>query len=606
MKNGVFKAFIGVKNFLRNHWPTVFISVIFFIRILLVVSKYGENTGDYLGMLQGVIRSDLYLFGILILMCYTEKRITRKLIKIPIRITTFFIVFLYFIDVAVFKLFHYRLKYDDFMLFFSEVTGIKSILGVIMDTRRGIFLVCFTGCALLYSVRHIFHKKTLIANQSKRVLVLASFLIATRVLIPDVKFVNAWVYNNYIENNLSSGKNVKYSDEYIQDLTEKYKNQQFKTTATNQNVIRKNVILVLVESLSSYHSQFFSGLNDYTPGIDKLAQKGLAFTNFYANGFRTEDGLGSILTGEYPMPSTSRIYSSIMDHERHEGAFEGFFGGEKTITRILKKYGHHTMFLTSGDLSFTDKITWLKSIGFDFIEGHDSEAYRGVERFHFESAPDQYLYDRAFSKIGEIGDKPFFLMLETVSTHLPYINPITGETSEESAFGYADAELYKFYEKLVETGFFENGLLIITSDHRAMTPVSNAEYDLFGESAICRVPLVILDGDKNNVRKIRQRFQQADFIKTIELLYDGQTEITKFKGAITSGGEFAPEYILHCPGYDRSSVLVFNHQRYGKILLNGDNTKLETGDIKEIQKVIETINYLRIKKIGPLENRSTK
>ncbi|NQU64686.1 MAG: sulfatase-like hydrolase/transferase, partial [SAR324 cluster bacterium] len=59
-----------------------------------------------------------------------------------------------------------------------------------------------------------------------------------------------------------------------------------------------NLVFILVESLSFKYVDSFSGKNlGVTPNIDRLANQGLKFTQFYANGQRSVEGIQATLTG---------------------------------------------------------------------------------------------------------------------------------------------------------------------------------------------------------------------------------------------------------------------------------------------------------------------
>ena len=64
---------------------------------------------------------------------------------------------------------------------------------------------------------------------------------------------------------------------------------------------RGDVVLVIMESLSSHQSQRVAGLRNWTPRIDAIFEGGWTFRNFHANGFRTDLGLVAVLTGLDPV-----------------------------------------------------------------------------------------------------------------------------------------------------------------------------------------------------------------------------------------------------------------------------------------------------------------
>ena len=55
---------------------------------------------------------------------------------------------------------------------------------------------------------------------------------------------------------------------------------------------KKNVVMIMIESLSSKYIDFLSGQNyGVTPNIDRFARNGLVFENFFANGQRSVDAV---------------------------------------------------------------------------------------------------------------------------------------------------------------------------------------------------------------------------------------------------------------------------------------------------------------------------
>lgn len=117
------------------------------------------------------------------------------------------------------------------------------------------------------------------------------------------------MYKNVAEYNYTTlSQSALYSEEFVKKVIAEtsYKDTKFCRKHKPQ---RKNIIILMVESLSSYQSKFFSGINNWTPHIDSIAANNLSFTNFYANGFTTEDALIAVLTGVLPFYAPA-IYSN--------------------------------------------------------------------------------------------------------------------------------------------------------------------------------------------------------------------------------------------------------------------------------------------------------
>src|SRR5262249_3092364 len=148
--------------------------------------------------------------------------------------------------------------------------------------------------------------------------------------------------------------------------------------------------------------------------------------------------------------------------------------------------GYSAHFFTTGDLGFLDKSKWLKTLHFDSWEGAEQPFYNGWKRRHFNAAEDKALYERFLQWLdARDGDAtPWFAYVLTVSTHPPFINPETDQPDEPGAFRYADKEIGMFYDELTKRGFFHNGVLMISGDHRSMSPLFAREQARFGDSAL--------------------------------------------------------------------------------------------------------------------------
>ena len=204
------------------------------------------------------------------------------------------------------------------------------------------------------------------------------------------------MFKNFIEINFGRGLDTPYSKDFKLEILKTGINDDTNCEQKEKNVPKKNIILLILESFSMYHSKFFSGINDYTPNLDKIALKGKAFTNFISNGFTTEHALISIFTGKFPIPNIKESqYNFFSD------SFKGFYNLDNTLPKILNRNGYYSEFLTTGNLGFSNKGAWLKNIGFDYIEGNDATYYKNFKRFHFDAAPDDALYGRVLHRFME-------------------------------------------------------------------------------------------------------------------------------------------------------------------------------------------------------------
>ncbi len=374
-----------------------------------------------------------------------------------------------------------------------------------------------------------------------------------------------------------------YSKEFIEDLVAN--RSAGKSSCNAGQEARTNVILLVFESLSMYHSALFSGINDWTPEFDAVSKTGIRFSNFYANGVSSDQGLVALLTGEPPIAKAMEAKT----------LFEQFRNTADTVPRMLHSYGYDTVFLTTGNLGFLGKGQWLKDIGFDMIEGHEATAYKGLRRYQFDAASDDALYARALAKLEEHKPTPTFMVLETVTTHLPNVDPETGAHSQELTYRYADRQLGNFVRSLKAGGFFDRGTLIITADHRAMVPMSLKEQALYGDSAYVRVPMTVLGGGLAQ-REEKATFSQSDLLTSLRnTVGTGQHCVGTNQGVFLPAVVHVPQCVYTNRSYDINSVFVHCDAHDFTIALNGDHTQFVGATIPEPGLLYE-LNRLRLGK----------
>ena len=95
----------------------------------------------------------------------------------------------------------------------------------------------------------------------------------------------------------------------------------------------------------------FGGHPNVAVNMDKFAKEGILFSNFYANSFRTDRGLASIISGYPGQPSTS-----IMKYPEKTDKLP-------SIPRSLKNAGYSLEYYYGGDADFTNMRSYLVSSG---------------------------------------------------------------------------------------------------------------------------------------------------------------------------------------------------------------------------------------------------
>jgi len=573
------------------------LSFVFFVvyRVYGVSSFISLHTGRNEPVFLNIINNDAIVIGIVLILLYfgffQVFAGSIKWVAYLAKAGAFLIICFYDVDVVLLLTFFKRLHYHDILEYGSEIRAGLSFLipvkafffnlfstEVIGITLIGLFFSFFISF-ILFQVSGR-HKK-----MYGRIFLSCGLCFAIFSVIPVNRiYLHGWAYQNIFAYNMPRGLEEPYSNGFIAALKEKRKTRKETCKGAGK---RDDIILVIVESLSSCHSQFFSGIKNFTPELDVIAKENLSFTNFFANGFTTEHGLIALLLGEVPLP--------IVGTGKYL-AFDDYYQKE-SITAFLNDVGYKTVFLTTGDLGFTNKGAWLAHIGFGTVEGSETPFYEEWPRFAFNAAPDEALFSYAINWVENLksDQRPYFMVLETVTSHLPFLDPEGKSNTEATVINYVDRQLGTFYNRLEKSGFFTNGILIITSDHRIMAPLSKAELDLYGDSAFARIPMVVATGGKRK-GKIDACFQQTDVYSSLKWFVSDQYEKDPWNGNFLQPEPKPPFCILNGMANDYDLVYARCDSEEGYIKLRGDRTYLRQGRIKpeKLRLIIERISSERI------------
>ena len=199
---------------------------------------------------------------------------------------------------------------------------------------------------------------------------------------------------------------------------------------------RPNIVVILVDDMG------FSDIGCYgseieTPNIDRLADKGLRFTQFYNCG-RCCPTRASLMTGLHPhQTGIGHMTAPPGKPLGVSGAYQGFLNDNcVTLAQVLKSAGYHTLMTGKWHLGSNTKETWPLQRGFDKFYGGLTGAFnylkpggdRAMSRGNEAVETDESFYvtdtftDEACQYITEVtqaDDDPFFLYLAYNAPHWP-------------------------------------------------------------------------------------------------------------------------------------------------------------------------------------------
>jgi len=221
----------------------------------------------------------------------------------------------------------------------------------------------------------------------------------------------------------------------------------------------KNVILVVMESMSADFMGTFGNNAGLTPNLDRLAKEGLSFADAYATGTRTVRGLEAVTLSIPPTPG-----QSIVRRSGNENLYSLGF--------VFKDRGYDTAFIYGGYGYFDNMNAFFAGNGFDIIDRTNFKK----DEYSFANAwglADDDVFARAIREADKsyAAKKPFMHLIMTTSNHRPYTFPegrITNEQGHrESGVRYADYSVGKLLEWASKKPWYKDTVFVFVADHTA-------------------------------------------------------------------------------------------------------------------------------------------
>jgi len=268
--------------------------------------------------------------------------------------------------------------------------------------------------------------------------------------------------------------------------------------------IKKNVVLITIESLSADFMKRYGNEKNITPFLDSLADKSLEFTNLYAVGNRTVRGLEAVTLC---LPPTAG--ESVVKRKDNKNKF--------TTASIFKKKGYKVNYLYGGDAFFDNMESFFGGNGYNIID-KKTFTQSEISFTNVWGVCDEDMGKKAIQTMNADAKtgKPFFSHWMTVSNHRPFTYPnnkidIPGDAkSREGGVKYTDYALKHFFKMAKKQPWFNNTIFVIVSDHCAS---SAGKIELPLDKY--RIPAFIYNPSKPKAVKYNQLMSQIDIMPTL-------------------------------------------------------------------------------------------
>ncbi|HEY0979046.1 MAG TPA: LTA synthase family protein [Flavobacteriales bacterium] len=267
-----------------------------------------------------------------------------------------------------------------------------------------------------------------------------------------------------------------------------------------------NVVVIVLESFSAAYSGLLNGTGQgYMPFVDSLMGQGLAYTDAFANGRRSIDGLPAIIASMPKMMSEAFITSPY--------ATTPF----TSLPAVLAAKGYRTSFFHGGHNGTMGFDAFAGAAGFqryvgrnEYPEPNDDDGVWGIRDVPFL---------QHFARQLDLEQQPFMSCVFTLSSHHPYHLPeaearrFAGGTQPiHPTLLYADDALRRFFATAATKPWFRNTLFVITADHTADLERDGQES---GGAFDHWIPLIYYMPGTLSPRLEHRTTQQIDILPTV-------------------------------------------------------------------------------------------
>lgn len=258
---------------------------------------------------------------------------------------------------------------------------------------------------------------------------------------------------------------------------------------------RPNAIVILADDLGTIDLNCYGASDLATPNLDRLAARGVRFTQFYAVAPVCSPSRAGLLTGKSNLGAG--LPGNVPIPERDPERKGGLPSSEITMAELLKSEGYYTALVGKWHLGHApDKLP--NAQGFDYFFGHQRGCIDNYSHFFYWNGPnkhdlyqnDQEVYrpgayfpDLMVEEIDAIierkqeqeQEQPFFIYWAANVPHYPY------QGTEKWLEYYSDLEMPRrayaafvstlderigqVMTKLEQNDMLENTVIIFQSDH---------------------------------------------------------------------------------------------------------------------------------------------
>jgi phosphoglycerol transferase MdoB-like AlkP superfamily enzyme len=555
-------SFLSGRFSLLSYFIIWFLVMSLMLRIIFFAWQWEDVSWDLISLIRTLLTGFVFDFGTIVLITFPAilyytlmpnrwigTRTDKVLVWFLTSLGVFILVFTFLAEITFWEEFQTRFNFIavDYLIYTNEVvSNIKEsyplplLVGGVVLVAAGVVYFFYRRNAFKNT---FFHTATM---RSRMIVLGTAVAIAIFYALLISNYQAEWSANRYNSEISKSGiysffaafrnNQMKYEEFYTSLKNEQafglikeklgapnasYTSNSYsihrRITDPSPSTEKKNVVFILVESLSASFLTEFGNKDHITPFMDSLAQKSVFFENLYATGTRTVRGMEAVTLCIPPTPGQSIV-------KRPEN------GGLYTVNSVFKNKGYDSNFFYGGDGYFDNMNSYFGGNGFTIYDrGRGSVLSDDINTKRNNINDDEVTFENAwgicdediFNKMLKVADqeyssgKPFFNFVMTTSNHRPYTYPsgkidIRSGKNRQGAVKYTDFALRQLFTQASKKPWYKNTVFVIIADHCARS-AGKDEIDV----ANYHIPAFIVNLPDAENQKIQTQCSQIDLFPTL-------------------------------------------------------------------------------------------
>lgn len=251
---------------------------------------------------------------------------------------------------------------------------------------------------------------------------------------------------------------------------------------------RPNILWLTAEDHSAYWLGCYGNENARTPNLDKLAERGVRYTNFFANAPVCAVARTSLILGTYAPQLGLQHMRSVYDIP----------GKYKTYSRLLQDAGYYVTNRSKDDFNFPyDPEKVWSDVGGDAHYKNRSAGAPFFTIFNTTTTHESSLFPSRYNRSRESGIIPDKPRVDPADVRLPAYLPDLPEIRMDHAIYHdvisaMDREIGDHLAELEARGEADNTIIFFYSDHGGVIPRAKR----FVHDTGTHVPLIIYFPEK--------------------------------------------------------------------------------------------------------------